>query len=203
VFDTTLSTTRFGLSTSDVLGGSATVRIVDADNTDDDQTTIYIDEIFITTEGDEPNPTSPMRVYTNSEYFMWENRLQVSIRCEQRGGGEPANIIAKWIFVSVDGHDLGQGIYQIEGNSTYLAVDWSFLDGGYHNFTIVGYCLVAWSSGEVAYQSEPEKLTVDNFPRWLLLIIIFLIILVIVIAVLIKLGHGRHEQRLRKESEED
>ncbi|MHA2265863.1 MAG: hypothetical protein ACXAEN_26015, partial [Candidatus Thorarchaeota archaeon] len=202
-FDTTLTTTRFGLSTTDVLGGSATVRIVDADNTDDDQTTIYIDEIFITTEGDEPNPSSSIRVFTNSEYHMWENRIQVSMRCEQRGGPEPANIIAKWIFVSIDGHDLGQGIYPMHSNSTYLPVPWNFLDGGMHNATIVGYCLVAWTSGEVAYQSEPEKLVMDNFVRWVFLLVIFLIILVVVVAVLIKLGQGKHERRVLREAEEE
>ncbi|MHA2064297.1 MAG: hypothetical protein ACXABY_07950 [Candidatus Thorarchaeota archaeon] len=194
--DTTLTTTQYALSTTDVLGGSATVRIVDADTTDDDQTTIFIDEILILTEDEPPNPQSAIRVQTESEYLMWENRLKVEIFWQQVGGPEQAETLAKWVTVTIDGETVGRGIFPVNGNITYVPVPWGVLDGSLHNGTVIGYVLINWTSGPITYSSEPEQIELDNFIRWVTIVVLLFILMVIVIALFVR---RLNEVRLMKE----
>ena len=195
-FDTTLTTVQYDLSTTDVLGGSATVRIIDADNTDNTATEVYIDEIFIHTEGEPPSPQSSIKVYTQSEYLMWENRLKINIFWEQVGGPEKGEVINKWVTVTIDGHPVGAGIFQVEGDFIYVPVPWGPIDPDLHNGTIVGYVLIDWTAGSATYVSEPEHITLDNIIRFAF--IVFFVSFFIIVA-LYFFVRALNEYRLMKE----
>lgn len=198
-FTSTLTTVQYPLSTSDLIGNTASIRIIDTDNTDDTQTTIYIDEILILAGGEPPNPSSPIEVYTKSEYKLWENRLKVSLWWEQTGGPETATAISKWVYVWIDGNQMGGGVIPVKDGFVHVGVPWNALDGGMHNATVIGYVLINWTSGSVAYQSDPEKLTMDNFPRWLVLVIIFIIVLIAVVATVIHIYDRRRAYEVEEE----
>lgn len=195
-FDTTLTTSKFGLSTTDVLGGSASVRIIDSDTTDDTQTTISIDEIVILTGGKANNPSSAISVSTRSEYRSFENRLLVHLFWTQSGGPEEASASDKWVTVFIDGHLVGKGIFRVKEDHTFVPVPWGVLDGGLHNGTVRGFVLINWSTGPTVHASVPEEITLDNFLRWLLIVTIGMVILIAVIAWAIKV---MNERRLDKE----
>lgn len=195
-FETTLTTSKFGLSTTDVLGGSASVRIIDSDITDDTQTTISIDEIVILTGGKANNPSSAISVSTRSEYRPFENRLLVHLFWTQSGGPEEAFAIDKWVTVFIDGHLVGKGIFRVKEDHTFVLVPWGVLDGGLHNGTVRGFVLINWSTGPTVHTSVPEEITLDNFLRWLLIVTIGMVILIAVIAWAIKV---MNERRLDKE----
>lgn len=196
VFETTLTTSTFGLSTTDVLGGSASVRIIDSDTTDDTQTTVFIDEILILTGGKANNPSSAIVVETRSEYRPFENRLLVNLFWTQSGGPEEAFAIDKWVTVFIDGHLVGKGIFRVKEDHTFVPVPWGVLDGGLHNGTVRGFVLINWSTGPTVHASVPEEITLDNFLRWLLIVTIGMVILIAVIAWAIKV---MNERRLDKE----
>ncbi len=196
VFETTLTTSTFGLSTTDVLGGSASVRIIDSDTTDDTQTTVFIDEILILTGGKANNPSSAIVVETRSEYKSFENRLLIHLFWSQSGGPEEAFAIDKWVTVFIDGHLVGKGIFRVKEDHTFVPVPWGVLDGGMHNGTVRGFVLINWSTGPTVHSSVPEEITLDNFLRWLLIVTIGMVILIAVIAWAVKV---MNERRLDKE----
>lgn len=195
-FETTLTTSKFGLSTTDVLGGSASVRIIDSDVTDDTQTTISIDEIVILTGGKANNPSSAISVSTRSEYRPFENRLLVHLFWTQSGGPEEAFASDKWVTVFIDGHLVGKGIFKVKEDHTFVPVPWNVLDGGLHNGTVRGFVLINWTTGPTVHASVPEEITLDNFLRWLLIITIGMVILIAVIAWAIRV---MNERRIDKE----
>jgi hypothetical protein len=203
VCDTTLTHTEFSLSTTDVLGGSATIRILDTDTTDDSQSTVNVDRIAIVTEGEGDNPMSSIQVYTASEYLMWENRLKVSLWWEQTGGPETANAISKWLKVTIDGDVIHKGYIQVDDGFVYVPVTWNALDGGFHQIEVQGNVLINWTSGSTIYQSDVEKLVADNFWRWVFLVAIFLIIMSVVVYFVLRYLAERREYIERyKETEQ-
>lgn len=181
-FETTLTTLKVGLSTTDVLGGSASVRVIDSDITDDTQTTISIDEIVILTGGKATNPSGAITVQTRSEYRSFENRLLVNLFWSQSGGPEEASAIDKWVTVFIDGHLVGKGIFRVKEDHTFVPVPWNVLDPGMHNGTVRGFVLINWTTGPSVHSSLPEEITLDNFLRWLIIVSLFMLILIITVA---------------------
>jgi hypothetical protein len=195
-FDTTLTRSKFGLSTTDVLGGSASVRILDSDPTDNDQTTISIDEIVILTGGKANNPSSAISVSTRSEYRPFENRLLVHLFWSQSGGPEEAHATEKWVTVFIDGVLIPPGFFKVKDDHTFVPVPWNVLDGFLHNGTVRGFVLINWTSGPTVHSSIPEEIILDNILRFAIIASIGLGMLIAVVAWANKKGN---ERRLDKE----
>lgn len=206
VFTAASTTTIIPLSTADIPGGSGTVRIIDANPTDDVQSTIFIDQIRIITEGGAGGTAASITVYTKSEYKMWENRLKIDLMWYQTGGPEEAVALARWVSITIDGRSLHPGLFQMptDKNSTHVRVPWNVLDGNMHNITVVGYVSVGWSSGAVTYQSDPETITVDNLIRFIVIMLAFIFLIVVGLALVAKRLKDRSdliESRDRREND--
>lgn len=206
-FVTELRTVQYPLSTDDVIGGSASVRIVDDDATDNTATTVYIDEIKIITQGQPPAPSIPIKIWTVSEYDMYGNRLLVNVFWHQSGGPEKAYAISKFLVVTINGHKLRDSpiTVPLDRNWTYVAVPWSALDGAKNNGSVQAFVLINWTAGSKLYGSEVEEITLDNFVRWVFLLLIFLIAVVLLLAYVTRYFLRREDERqyLRERAEEE
>lgn len=192
VFDTSQTTRKIALSTTDIVGGTATIRILDSDITDDTQTTISIDEILILTEEQPGGPGVPIRVFTQSEYRSFENRLLVRLFWTQSGGPEEGQATDKWVTVSIDGVVVPPGFFRVKDDHTFVPVPWGAFDGDIHNGTVKGFVQINWTRGPITYGSVPEDIVLDNSLRFL---IILTVTMVIVILILLWVANRLNENR--------
>lgn len=121
------------------------------------------------------NPTSPIEVFTNTEYDSWTNSLKIELWWIQRGGPETAELIKRELIVNIDGN---VDIIPVENNFIDVPLPWNYLDGGIHNITVTGAVFINWTTGPSFFLSDMEFMVADNSTRALIL---YLLITAIVI----------------------
>jgi hypothetical protein len=139
----------------------------------------------------EKNVDSPIKVFTDTEYDPWTNKLKIELWYHQTGGSEEAKVKEKYIIVFVDGEQIN-GFISLN-SSVYVDMPWNHFDPNQHDVRVLGYVVVDWSDGPWTYASEPEDTKANNFPRFLFLMVIFILIGSILVMLIVERLKKRRE----------